>query len=186
MASIWDSISGALFGRAPKKFDPYEEDRATRMNALQGAMGEYDKMVSTPGGAIPQAYRDQMMGDVEKDIRNQYAGQGQSGFTGDRVARGKNDLRVKLLGTELGQLNKQRDYMQQLVTMNQPTQQLPGETGMVQKAGADLAGRAVRAGGDAILGQQSPDYEEMLKRYFGTGANAQQGTDNSGGWGVGR
>lgn len=175
MASIWDSISGALFGRQPKTFDPYEQDRAARMQALQGAMGEYDKMVSTPGGAIPQAYRDQMMGETERDIRNQYAGAGQSGFTNDRVARGKNDLRVKLLNTELGQLNKQRDYMQALQTMNQPTQQLPGETGMVQKAGSDLAGQAVRGLGDVILGRKPDDYEEMMKRYFGTGANAQGG-----------
>ena len=180
---VWDSIGGALFGRAPKTVDPYEQDRAMRMQAYGNAMGEYDKMMSTPGGAIPQAYRDQMMGETERDIRNQNPGAGQSGFTGDRVARGKNDLRVKLLGTELGQLNKQRDYMQQLVTMNQPTQQLPGETGMVQKAGADLAGQAVRAGGDAILGRKDDDYEEMLKRYFGTGANNQQG--NLGGMGVG-
>jgi hypothetical protein len=184
--AIWDSISGALFGRKPTTFDPYEQDRQTRMNALQGAMGEYDKMMSTPGGAIPQAYRDQMLGEVEQDVRNQNPGAGQSGFVNDRVSRAKNDARVKLLNTELGQLNKQRDYMQSLVTMNQPKQQLPGETGMVQKAGSDLAGQAVRGLGDVILGRKDDDYDEMLKRYFGTGANAQQGTDNTGGWGVGR
>lgn len=175
--SFWDNfgdnLTGELVGRAPKTFDPYEEDRAQRMKALQGAMGEYDKMMSTPGGAIPQAYRDQMMGETERDIRNANPGAGQSGFTNDRVARGKNDLRVKLLNTELGQLNKQRDYMQALTNQSQPTQYIPGQTGAVQKVGGDLIGRAARTAGDAILGQQPNDYEEMIKRYFGTGANNQ-------------
>ena len=174
---VWDSIGGALFGRAPKTVDPYEQDRAMRMSAYGNAMGQYDQMMSTPGGAIPQAYRDQMMGEVDRDIRNQNPGAGQSGFTADRVSRGKNDLRIKMLGTELGQLNKQRDYMQQLVSMNQPTQQLPGQTGMLQQVGGDLMGRAARTGGDAILGKdQDDEYEDWKKRQqFGSGANNQGG-----------
>ena len=171
MASIWDSISGALFGRAPKEFDPHAQDRAVRMRALEGAMGDYDRMVSTPGAAIPQAYRDQMLSETERDIRNSYMGAGQSGFMGDRVARGKNDLRVKLLNTELGQLNKQRDYMQSLTQMSQPTQQMPGQTGIAQQVGGDLVGQAARGGMDVILGRNDDDYEEMAKRMFGTGAN---------------
>lgn len=172
----WDKVGGALFGRAPSEYDPHKEDRAMRMSAYGNAMGQYDQMMSTPGGAIPQAYRDHMMGEVDKDIRNQNPGAGQSGFTADRVSRGKNDLRVKLLGTELGQLNKQRDYMQQLATMSQPTTQLPGQTGMLQQMGGDLAGRSARAGGDAIFGKEKDEEYEAYKRkqMFGSGANNQQ------------
>lgn len=174
---FWDNLVGGIVGRAPKTVDPYAKDREMRMQAYGQAMGDYDRMMSTPGGAIPQAYRDQMLGEVEKDVRNRYAGQGQSGFTGDRISRAKNDARVKMLDTELGQLNKQRDYMSQLIGMNQPTQQLPGETGMLSKAGSDLFGRAVRQGGDAIMGKEKDEDDTMaqLKKMFGGYGNDTRG-----------
>lgn len=168
---------GGIIGRGPQEYDPYKEDRNLRMQALQGAMGQYDTMMSKPGGAIPEDYRKQMLGDVEKNIRNSYAGQGQSGFTNDRVVRGQNDLRMKMLDTELNQLNKQREYMGNLIGMHQPTQQIPGETGLLQKAGSDLLGRATRAAGDAIVGQQ-PDDDEQMKRmakWFGAYGNNTRG-----------
>jgi hypothetical protein len=177
---------GGLLGRAPQEYDPYKQDRQLRMQALSQGMGNYDAMMSTPGGAIPQSYRDQMLKETENDVRNKYAGQGQSGFTGDRVVRAQNDLRVKMLDTELGQLNKQRDYNAQLIGMSQPTTQQPGQTGVLQKVGSDLMGRAARAGGDAILGQQPDDEEQMRRmeqwRMFGAyGNNTRGGGMNVGG-----
>lgn len=181
---FWDRLKGDLFGREQrsKTFDPYEQDRPTKMAALSGAMGDYDKMMSTPGGAIPQAYRDQILGEVDRDVRNRYQGAGQSGFVGDRVSRAKNDMRIKMLDTELGQLNKQRDYMGNLISMNQPTQnvEFPGQTGVAQQVGGQLIGQAasggMRAGMDALFGKE--DDEEMFNKFarmFGTGGNATQG-----------
>ncbi len=180
---FWDEALGAILGRSPKTVDPYAKDREMRMQAYSRAMGDYDKMMSTPGGAIPPEYRAQMMKETEEGVRNRYAGQGQSGFTGDRISRAQNDLRVKLLDTELGQLNKQRDYMSQLIGMNQPTQELPGETGMLSKAGSDLAGRATRQFGDVILGKEKEeDPYAALSRIFGQyGNNTRGGGMNVGG-----
>lgn len=176
---FWDNLLGGVVGRAPKTFDPYEQARPTLTAQHQKAMGDYDKMVATPGGAIPEDYRQKMLGDVEKDVRNRYAGQGQSGFTEDRVVKGQNDLRVKMLGTELDQLNKQRDYMQQLtgMTVGMPTQSQPGETGMAQKFGSDLAGRAGRGVGDAIFGKEQEDDDEAAKvmKMFGAFGNDTRG-----------
>jgi len=171
---------GGLLGRAPKEYDPYAQDRQLRMQALQGAMGQYDQMMSKPGGAIPDAYRQKMLGEVETDTRNRYAGQGQSGFTNDRVARNQNDLRMKMLDTELGQLNKQRDYMGQLIGQNQPTQQIPGQTGVLQQVGGQMIGKAATGGMNALMGQDD-DSENWMKQYqkwFGGGANATQGNVN--------
>lgn len=166
--SFWDNFVESLVGRPEKQaqktpFDPYAQDRQVRMDALRGAMGQYDQMLSTPGGAIPQSYRDYLQKDAEKNVRNANPGAGQSGFTEDRVARAKNDVNIKLMDTELGQLNKQRDYISQLTQMNQPTQmvetspyQAP-QGGMLQKAVGDLAGRATRSLGDVILGTKEDD-----------------------------
>ena len=182
---FWDDVLGGVIGRAPKTVDPYEKDRAMRMDAYSRAMGDYDTMMSTPGGAIPQAYRDQILGEAEKGVRNANPGAGQSGFTEDRVVRAKNDARIKMLDTELGQLNKQRDYMSNLIGMNQPTQQQPGQTGMLQEVGGQMLGRAAGSGMDAILGTKEETDEDRIKKLFGTRTNAGGGPDN-GGFDVGR
>ena len=181
---FWDDLLGGIVGRGPKEVDPYAKDREMRMQAYGRAMGDYDRMMSTPGGAIPQAYRDQILGEAEKGVRNANPGAGQSGFTEDRVVRAKNDARVKMLDTELGQLNKQRDYMSSLIGMNQPTKTEPGQTGMLQQVGGQMVGRAAGAGMDAILGTKEDDDMDRLKKLFGTQTNA--GNPYQGGMEVGR
>ncbi len=180
MASNQYDWLGGLVGRAPQEYDPYKEDRALRMQALTGAMGQYDQMMSQPGRAIPQAYRDSMLKDVETETRNQYGGQGTSGFTNDKVARNQNDLRKKLLEVELGQLNKQRDYMGSLLNQKMPTTQTPGQTGVLQQVGSNIIGNAAQGGMNALMGNtnNSDEWMKQYQKWFGGGANATQGSMN--------
>lgn len=167
-------ISGWLFGRPyqpQQPFDPYAQDRANQMDFLKQQMAQYDQMMAQPNGFIPQAYQDQMRKDVDTQVKNQYAGQGQSGFTNDRLARAQNDLSMKMLDTNLQQANKQRDYIQQLQTLQHPTQMtaaVPEQVGalgqmggaMFSSAGNALGKQVGNLGGmavDAMFGKNGQD-----------------------------
>lgn len=165
------ALSRWLFGRdyqPSQNWDPYAQDRQVRMDALKGAMANYDQMMASPQGFIPQSQRDYMQNDVENSVRNQYAGQGQSGFVNDRLARARNDLNIKLNQQNLDQANKQRDYIDKLTTMNQPTQMtaaVPEQVGALGQIGGQMFSQAAnafgnKAGGmavDALFGKDGED-----------------------------
>jgi hypothetical protein len=190
MASFWDNFVGSLVGKPTQPaqyqaFDPYAQDRQMRMDAYKGAMADYDKMMSTPGGAIPQGYRDMLTSEAERNVRAANPGAAQSGVLADKVVRAKNQVNMDLMNTELGQLNQQRNYMQAILGMNQPTQQqetMPSTTqqaGMLQKGVGDLAGRGFRQLGDVILGTKEEDDKSRQPQPYNFG----YGTNN-GGFGV--
>lgn len=190
MASFWDNFKNTLVGKPAQDaqytpFDPYAQDRQVRMDALKGAMSDYDKMMSTPGGAIPQGYRDMLYKQSENAIRSANPGAAQSGVLADKVVRGRNQVNLDLMDKELGQLNNQRQYITNILGMQQPTQQLasqqsqPEQAGMLQKATGDLAGRAFRSLGDVILGTDEEDKNSRQPQPYNFG----YGTNN-GGFGV--
>ncbi len=186
--SFWDNFVGSLIGTPEKQaqyqtFDPYAQDRQVRMDALKGAMGDYDKMLSTPGGAIPQGYRDMLQQESERAVRSANPGAAQSGVLADKVVRAKNDVNLSLLDKELGQLNNQRQYMTSILGMQQPMQQqqvtqpAPQTAGILQKSVGDLAGRGIRQIGDAILGTKEDDEASRKPQpyNFGYGTNGGMG-----------
>lgn len=139
---FWSDLGDKVLGKSAGTFDPYAKDRAVRMDALKGAMAQYDQMMSQPNGFIPQAYQDKMRQDVDTQVKGQYQGQGQSGFLNDRLARAQNDLSMKMLDTNMQQANKQRDYMEKLQTTNQPEQYQKGQEGLLSQIGGNMAAEA--------------------------------------------
>ncbi len=139
---FWADLGDKIMGKSAGSFDPYAKDRQVRMDALKGAMANYDQMMSQPFGFIPQAYQNQMRKDVTEQQNNQYQGQGQSGFAADRMARAQNDLSMKMLNTNLTQANKQRDYIQQLEGQNQPEQYQKAQEGLLSQVGGQMASTA--------------------------------------------
>ncbi len=176
---FWSDLGDKVFGKSAGSFDPYAKDRAVRMDALKGAMANYDQMMSQPFGFIPQAYQDQMRKDTATEIKNQYQGQGQSGFVNDRLARGQNDLSMKMLNTNLTQANKQRDYIQQLETQNQPEQYKKAQEGLISQVGGQMASQAGNK-----LGNQFADWAGG--KLFGNSENSDERNKQKGnGMGVG-
>lgn len=175
--SFWDGFMQSLVGKPSGSFDPYEKDREAKMGALKQGMADYDKMMSTPGGAFPAAYRQQMLDESDERTAAANPGAGQSGFLADRQARNRNDINMKLVDRELGMLDKQRDYNQALLTSSQPMQQSPAEGGILQAVGGNLAGRGANAAGDAIFGNPEQDKKDKQSKDLAgrQPANARQG-----------
>ena len=165
--SFWDDFTGALIGRSPKTVDPYEQDRQVRMNLISRGMADYDRMMSTPGGAFPPAMRRQLQDESDERIAAANPGAGQSGFLLDRQARARNQINTDLAFKELDMLDKQRNYVAQLAGTNQPTQYVAGETGMLQKGASDLAGRGVRQLGDVIFGREQESDDQKKSKIGG-------------------
>lgn len=172
---FWADLGDKVLGKSAGSFDPYAKDRAVRMDALKGAMAQYDQMMSQPFGFIPQAYQDQMRKDVTEQQNNQYQGQGQTGFAADRMARAQNDLSMKMLQTNMGQANKQRDYIQQLETQNQPEQYQKAQEGLLSQVGGQMASKAGNE-----LGGKFADWAG--NKMFGNSENSDE--RNQGGMGV--
>lgn len=161
----------SLFGKPEGQFDPYAQDRGVRMQGLSNAMADYDKMMSSPGGAVPDQYRKLLHAQNEEQVRSARPGAGGSGWLEDSVNRGKNDINLKLIQTELDQADKQRQYMQALMGMNQPTQQTPAEPGLLQGAGTALMGRGISGLADELM----PASKKGKQRSIVQGRNPQGG-----------
>lgn len=172
---FWADLGDKIMGKSAGSFDPYAKDRQVRMDALKGAMAQYDQMMSQPFGFIPQAYQDQMRKDTDTQVKNQYQGQGQSGFLNDRLARAQNDLSMKMLDTNLGQANKQRDYIQQLTMQNQPEQYQKAQEGLLSQVGGQMTSTAANK-----LGGQFADWAGG--KLFGNSENSDE--RNQGGMNV--
>lgn len=173
--AAWSDFVDNLFGKSAGSYDPYAKDRANREALMRSSMANYDQMMSQPFGFIPQAYQDQMRKDVNTQVNNQYAGQGQSGFTNDRLARAQNDLSMKFMNTNLDQANKQRDYIQQLTMASQPTQYQKAQIGLLPQAGGQFLSQTANQFGtqaanyasDKLWGDSANDDERNKQRYTG-------------------
>lgn len=170
---FWADLGDKLMGKSAGTFDPYAKDRAVRMDMLKGAMAQYDQMMQQPFGFIPQAYQDQMRQDTEQAVRGQYQGQGQAGFINDRLARAQNDLSMKMLNTNLQQANKQRDYIQQLSTVNQPEQYQKAQEGLLSQVGGQMASTAANK-----LGGMGVDW--AADKLFGSSENPDERNKQNG------
>jgi hypothetical protein len=188
LSSMWGDVAGIPAG----SFDPYKQDRGARMQALTGAMGNYDKSMSTPGGFIPDQYRKMLLSQSDEGIASARPGAGGSGWLADAQARARNDVNLKLAQTELDQANQQRNYIATLMGQQMPEQYRPQQGGMLQKAGGNLAGRATNAFGRSMFGNdpQEDAYSQYLKMMMGGktntpgNLNASAGNPgNSGGFG---
>lgn len=173
----------SLFGKPEGQFDPYAQDRGVRMQALSNAMADYDKMMSTPGGMIPDQYRKMLHAQNEEQARSARPGAGGSGWLEDTIARGKNDINLKLVQQELEQADKQRQYMQSLINMQQPTQHLQGAPGVLETVGSQLLGRGVAGAADELMG--STQQKKGKQRSPVQGRNPQGGMAVGGDFGPG-
>src|SRR3972149_924535 len=137
MASYWEDLfqglGSGIFGQAASSFDPYAEDRQMRQGAINKAMLDYDKMLSTPGGMIPQGYRDMLYKQSDENIRSQRPQAGGSAWLNDASARGRNEINLGLVKQELDQANAQRNYLSQLMGISQPQSYLPRQAGAIEK-----------------------------------------------------
>jgi hypothetical protein len=146
-----------LAGRPEGAFDPYAQDRQQRYAMLNQSMGAYDQAMSAPLGFLSPSMKNQVMSDAETNVRNQYQGQGQAGFVNDRVARAKNDALMKMTQTNLDQANKQRDWINQMTNVSQPTAYQPAQQGLIGQFAGNVMGNAANTlGGMGVnyLGQK--------------------------------
>jgi len=162
LSNLWGSVGGTGAG----SFDPYSQDRQARMQALTGAMGNYDRSMSTPGGFIPDQYRRMLLNQSDESIASARPGAGGSGWLADAQARSRNDINLKLAQTELDQANQQRNYIAQLMGQAYPQSYKPAQSGMLQSAGNMLAGQGTAAFGRQMFGNSPQDdyYTAMLKK----------------------
>lgn len=162
--AFWDDFLGGIVGKPARTVDPYAQDRMVKMDMLKRGMADYDRMMSTPGGAFPPAMRRQLQDESDERIAAANPGAGQSGFLLDRQARARNQINTDLAFKELDMLDKQRGYMAQLAGQAMPTQEMPAQPGMLQQGAGQLAGRATTALGDWIFGREKEPEDQQAKK----------------------
>lgn len=170
-------LSGqGLFGKGASSYQTENPaDQRMRQQAIQNSMQQYDQMLAKPGGMIPDAYRKMLQGQSEEQIRSSRPGASGSGALEDLIARSKNQINLDLVKQELEQADRQRNYMAQLMGMGRPQQQLPRQAGAIEQVGGRMFGQGM----SDIFGLSNQSDK-------GKGRSINQGTNPTGGLGVGQ
>lgn len=131
-----------FFDTPATTFDPYSQDRMQHMDLLKQAQGDYARGMQAPLGFLDPEMQRYLESKTREDVRSANPKAGGSGWLQDRTQTELLKLRMAMLDKNLQEGQNQRSFLAQLSGQQMPTQQVPGETGILSTAGAQMMGQA--------------------------------------------